>query len=648
MSTGKIELSVGAVKYVDPNEIITEEEYNYIKNKVPELDERVDVIEDEIEEINSSLDNKADKTETETSLNSKADKNTTYSKTEVYNKSEIDGKVFTMSNMGQDVKEAMTGSSVAVVGKNAVDTINLMNNSVTADKRTVSGDWGVIVTSGTINFDFDVNKMFVTVPSTAYIHYHNKVDVITSPIELDLILDGGYQSGIILYDVETKLFRTKNTSQSLVKETEVMIGNYHLANKYAKILGSYTVDGNQAGSNGKSLCINDVDRVYLRGGNGYYIATKKGTSVKLETTAYQIYFVNYDGYYYDISLPIELRNFTINHNECLVINTKNRTVRIEKFGGNNRINYIHDKVLLHCYDGYLAGDLLPSIANYSYLHKGNHAVIMGGKELLYRIENIDNGTQCDITIVKNELWVFSVSNDDNSNWTNIKRYSLDDFTLLGSIKTNWGHCNTVDYNPYTDCLILGNGSKADAEIENKFYIFENISSKSTKDKIDINEAVTFNLDSSYGIQLNAIWGDSNMGRYNIAHLISNDGSTQYIRKILLGMNEELENGEFREDTDIYNGTFKILSTYTNPYNTSIVNQGACWYNGKIYEGYGHGDIWIAEKSLRKDGLIDTVEHLDIPFNDDGTRFYVETQGVCIHENRIYVRNSTNDILVYKL
>ena len=57
MSTRKIELSVGAVKYVDPNEIITEEEYNYIKNKVPELNGRVDIIEGEIEEINSSLDN---------------------------------------------------------------------------------------------------------------------------------------------------------------------------------------------------------------------------------------------------------------------------------------------------------------------------------------------------------------------------------------------------------------------------------------------------------------------------------------------------------------------------------------------------------------------------------------------------------------
>ena len=50
-------LSVGAVKYVDPNEIITEEEYNYIKNKTPELDRRVGVIENEIDEINSSLDN---------------------------------------------------------------------------------------------------------------------------------------------------------------------------------------------------------------------------------------------------------------------------------------------------------------------------------------------------------------------------------------------------------------------------------------------------------------------------------------------------------------------------------------------------------------------------------------------------------------
>ena len=57
MSTGKIELSVGVTKIVNKYEIFTEEEVDYINNKIPELDERVGVIEDEIEEINSSLDN---------------------------------------------------------------------------------------------------------------------------------------------------------------------------------------------------------------------------------------------------------------------------------------------------------------------------------------------------------------------------------------------------------------------------------------------------------------------------------------------------------------------------------------------------------------------------------------------------------------
>ena len=57
MSTGKIELSVGAVKIANKYEIFTEEEIDAINNKIPELDERVDVIKDEIDEINSSLDN---------------------------------------------------------------------------------------------------------------------------------------------------------------------------------------------------------------------------------------------------------------------------------------------------------------------------------------------------------------------------------------------------------------------------------------------------------------------------------------------------------------------------------------------------------------------------------------------------------------
>ncbi|WP_283695748.1 SGNH/GDSL hydrolase family protein [Clostridium perfringens] len=52
----------------------------------------------------------------------------------VYNKNEVDKKVFHMDNMGQDIKEAMTGGSVPVVGKDSIDSINLRNKSVTFDK----------------------------------------------------------------------------------------------------------------------------------------------------------------------------------------------------------------------------------------------------------------------------------------------------------------------------------------------------------------------------------------------------------------------------------------------------------------------------------------------------------------------------------
>lgn len=45
-------------------------------------------------------------------------------------------QVFTMDNMGQDIKEAMSGGSVAVVGVGAVDTKNVKQKAITADRTT--------------------------------------------------------------------------------------------------------------------------------------------------------------------------------------------------------------------------------------------------------------------------------------------------------------------------------------------------------------------------------------------------------------------------------------------------------------------------------------------------------------------------------
>ena len=44
--------------------------------------------------------------------------------------------IFTMANMGQDIKEAMSGGSVAVVGENAILTENIVNNQVVPVKTS--------------------------------------------------------------------------------------------------------------------------------------------------------------------------------------------------------------------------------------------------------------------------------------------------------------------------------------------------------------------------------------------------------------------------------------------------------------------------------------------------------------------------------
>ncbi len=94
-----------------------------------------------IDDISASLEQKAQQSELNSLKDIKADKNSVYNKNETYAKAEVDSKVFTMANMGQDVKTAMTGGSVAVVGVNAVDTINTKDNAITSPKRSVFGEW---------------------------------------------------------------------------------------------------------------------------------------------------------------------------------------------------------------------------------------------------------------------------------------------------------------------------------------------------------------------------------------------------------------------------------------------------------------------------------------------------------------------------
>jgi len=65
-------------------------------------------------------------------------------------------EIFSMKNMGQDVKEAMTGGSVAVVGKNAILTENIVDGQVTPDKTSffVRGEGNILNYTSTLPNSF--------------------------------------------------------------------------------------------------------------------------------------------------------------------------------------------------------------------------------------------------------------------------------------------------------------------------------------------------------------------------------------------------------------------------------------------------------------------------------------------------------------
>jgi hypothetical protein len=88
------------------------------------------ILKDRLDNFASSLADKA----SQTALNT-TNANVAANTTALNNKADKTA-VFTMANMGQDVRTAMTGGSVAVVGANAVLTANIQDKQVTPEKAS--------------------------------------------------------------------------------------------------------------------------------------------------------------------------------------------------------------------------------------------------------------------------------------------------------------------------------------------------------------------------------------------------------------------------------------------------------------------------------------------------------------------------------
>lgn len=289
------------------------------------------------------------------------------------------------------------------------------------------------------------------------------------------------------------------------------------------------------------------------------------------------------------------------------------------------------------------------------INRRNNHVSVGGHDLVFSFPLNGNYYMSDHTFVGDELWLFMVSNDNHTSYSKVLRYSVDFIgkraTYLGEFKHNFGHCNTVDYCPDTNTLIMGNGGGANNPENTQIYIFPNADKMKEKSTVSLaTSAIIIDIDElglDFGKQLNVCFGESNNGKHNIVYAISNNGSTKTIRKLLLGQGKnKLQYGNFIDTAEglEYNGTFTVLKKWETPYSSHICNQGTDWYKGKLYEGVGHYGIWHFEHELLQNGIV-TKQTQELFYNDDGSVRVVVTEGITIKDGYMIMGNTT-DNLVY--
>ncbi len=237
----------------------------------------------------------------------------------------------------------------------------------------------------------------------------------------------------------------------------------------------------------------------------------------------------------------------------------------------------------------------------------------------------------DICIVGDELWCFATGVDnDKTQYSTVWRIKYDPINnVLDTPKFFWcnfGHINCCNYNPITDCIIMGNGS-GDYDLNNKIFIMNNISKIKELDNGAIVDFANYGteIDATaydFGKKLNVFWANLNSKVYNysgnkeyipnIAYAYTNDVNKMYI--IALGYGTyKYQYGTYVEPAgeSIWNGTYNVLASYQIGDTDEAIGastsyehcgQGGDSLNGVAYIGLGHNEIWWTEINLGKNSF----------------------------------------------
>lgn len=251
----------------------------------------------------------------------------------------------------------------------------------------------------------------------------------------------------------------------------------------------------------------------------------------------------------------------------------------------------------------------------------------------------------DFTFIGGELWVFCASGDETHTLKNGKIQIFNPTTgeKLTEYMHNFGHCNTVHYNPDTDKLLIAN-LPGNETYPSALYIFNNVSgwrNKTFGSTIDFATESPSIIDvSSLGTAAKntvACWGENNMSKHNIVYVSGNYNAAWW--KILLGTGtNQLENGTYTEAAPgEFNGTFNVIwqKGFERRYDAKTEVIQGIDYDGIIRTSNGHNELqWWDWKPSDK-GMT-REENCVIPYNDDGSTNYCVSEGYAIKDGYAYV------------
>ena len=123
--------------------------------------------------------------------------------------------VFTMANMGQDIKEAMTGGAVAVIGRDSVLTENIVDKQVTPIKTTFFTGSNNLFDSSTVTEYKIVNASGEVVDSSSYfMSDYIKVNANTVVSMTSKVIEGYGFIFVACYDSEKNFIKRADLSNN--------------------------------------------------------------------------------------------------------------------------------------------------------------------------------------------------------------------------------------------------------------------------------------------------------------------------------------------------------------------------------------------------------------------------------------------------